>query len=99
MPIDKNRLRTELISSPQRHGRVDAELACRIRRRRHYAALVRLAADNHRLAFERWIVQLFHGDEERVHVDVEVGSHLRTHPAAVKVSRAFARMESLSASD
>ena len=33
-----------------------------------------LPADDDSLPFQRWIVQFFHGDEERIHVDVEDGA-------------------------
>src|SRR6185369_8927453 len=75
MPVDEDRLRTQFVSRPQRHGRVHAELARRIRCRRHHAPLVGFPTHYHRFALERRIEQLFHRDEERVHVEVEITSH------------------------
>ena len=47
-----------------------------------YGFLMPLAADHYRFALERWIEQLFDGDEECIHVDVEDGfdqiGHART---------------------
>ena len=51
------------------------ELAGCVGRCRYDAALVSLAADHHGFADERRVEELFHGDEEGVHVDVEVGGH------------------------
>jgi hypothetical protein len=56
---------------------VDAELSRRIRRGGDDAALIGASADDYGLAFQRWVVELFHGDEKRVHVDMEEGSHSR----------------------
>ena len=52
-----------------------AELARRVGRGGDHAALIGPSADHHGLALERRIVQLFHRDEERVHIDVEIGAH------------------------
>src|SRR5947209_13638007 len=65
-----------------------AELARFIRRGRDHAALVPLPANHHGLAFERRIEQLFHGDEECVHIHVKddsaCGGHLlKIHQTAV----------------
>ena len=83
--VDEDRLGAEFVGGPQGHGRVHAELARRVRCRRDHAALVGPPADHHRLAFERRIEQLFDGDEERVHVEMEVefhgpGSSREDHP-------------------
>ena len=53
MSVDENGLRTELGRGAQRHGRVHAELARRIRCGGDYAAFVALSADDHGLAFQR----------------------------------------------
>ncbi len=51
-----------------------SELARRIGGRGDHAALVALAADHDGFPFQRRIVELFHRDEEGVHVDVEDGA-------------------------
>ena len=71
MTLDKDRVRAELIRRPERQRGMDAELAGFVGRRRHHAALIALAADYHGLALERGIEQLFHGYEERIHIQVE----------------------------
>ncbi len=76
MSFEKDGLRTELGGRPQRHGGVHAKLAGFVTRGGADAALVALAADYNGLAFERWVVEFFHGDEEGVHVDVEDGAHV-----------------------
>ena len=75
MSVDEDGLRTEFVGSAQRHGGVDAELARRVGGGGDHAALMRLSADDDGLALERGIEELFDGDEEGVHVDVEVGPH------------------------
>ena len=75
MAIDEDRLRAQLVRGAQRHRRMHAELPRRIGRRRDHPALVRPSADHDRLAFQRRVEQLFHGHEERVHVDMEVSLH------------------------
>ncbi len=52
MAIDKNRLRTEFGGGPQGHGGVHSELARRVGCGRDDSALVALAADDYRLAFQ-----------------------------------------------
>ncbi len=74
MPINKNRLRTKFRGRPQRHGRVHAKLACRVRCGRDYAAFVALPAHHHRLAFQRRVKQFLDGDKEGVHIDVKDGA-------------------------
>ena len=78
MAVDEDGLRAESVGGAQRHGGVDAEFARGVGRGRDDAALVGLAADDHGLAFERGIEELFDGDEEGVHVDVEVSLHPRS---------------------
>ena len=73
--VDEDRLGAEFVGGPQGHGRVDSELAGRVRCRRDHAALIGPPADDHRFAFERGIEQLLDGDEERVHVEMEVELH------------------------
>ncbi len=76
MAVDEDGLRAEAGGGAQRHGGVDAEFARGVGSGRDHAALVGLSADYHGFAFERRIEELFDGDEEGVHVDVEVGLHL-----------------------
>ena len=73
--VDEDGLRAEAGGGAQRHGGVDSELARGIGRGRDDAALVGLSADDDGLADERGVEELFDGDEEGVHVDVEVGLH------------------------
>ena len=73
-PVDRQEhaLRAQAARRPQRHRRVDAELAGLVRRRGHDAALVRpAAADDHRPAAQLRPVALLDRREERVEVDVE----------------------------
>jgi hypothetical protein len=73
MAVDENRLRAEFGRGTQGHGGMDSELAGGIGGGGDYAALVALSADYDGLAFQGGIEELFHGDEEGVHVDVEDG--------------------------
>ena len=75
MAVHEDGLRAEPVGGAERHGGVDAELARGVGRGRDDAALIGLSADDHGLAFERRVEELFDGDEEGVHVDVEVGLH------------------------
>jgi hypothetical protein len=70
MSFDENGLGTELRSSAKRHGGVDAELAGGIRGGGDDAALIPLAADHDRLAFECRIEEFFHRYKEGIHVYV-----------------------------
>ena len=51
-----------------------AKFACGVRCRRDNAAFVALPSHDYGLAFERRVEELFHGDEEGVHIDVENGA-------------------------
>ena len=73
--VDEDGLRAQLVGGAQGHGGVDAELAGGVGGGGDDAALVGAASDDHGLAFERGIEELFHGHEEGVHVDVEVSPH------------------------
>ena len=73
--IDEYCVRAESRGRAQRHGRVDTELARGLGRGRDHTALVGLPANDHGLAHERGIEEFFDGDEEGVHVDVEIGPH------------------------
>ena len=68
------------VGGAERHGGVNSEFARGVGRGRDDAALIGLSTDDHGFAFERGIEELFDGDEEGVHVDVEVGLHLRDLP-------------------
>jgi hypothetical protein len=50
---------------------VDAEVARRVVGRGHDPALVRIAADDHRLAAEARAIPFFDGGVKRIHVDVQ----------------------------
>src|SRR5208337_2615196 len=56
---------------PQRHSRVHAKLARRVRCSRDHAPLVPLPAHHHRLAFQRRVKQFLDRHEEGVHIDVK----------------------------
>ena len=71
MAVHENGLGTKLGRGAQWHGGMHAKLAGFVRRRRNHAALVALSTDDDCLAYQFGIEQLFHGDEEGVHIDVE----------------------------
>jgi hypothetical protein len=73
MSVNKDRLRTKLGRRPQRHSGVHTKFARLIGSRRHYPTLVPLPANHYCFPLQRWIKQLFHRHEERVHVDVKNG--------------------------
>ena len=77
--IHEDGVRTELGRRAQRHGRMHAEFARFVGCSGDNTTLVALASDDHGFAFERGIEQLFHRDEERVHVDVKDGLAGRGH--------------------
>src|ERR1700677_610983 len=56
-----------------------SEFARFVRCRRNYAPLVALPSDDYGFALQRGIEQLFHRDEERVHIDVKDGFAGRGH--------------------
>jgi hypothetical protein len=89
MAIHKNRLRTEFRRGAQRHGRVHAKLARRVGGCRDHAALVALPAHYYRLAFQRWVKQFLHGDEEGVHIDVEDGAWGGAHRSAGRLHKVY----------
>ena len=74
MSVDEDGVRTHLGGGAQRHGGMHSEFASGIGRGRDDSAFVALASDYNGPAFERGIVQFFHGNEEGVHVDVEDGA-------------------------
>src|ERR1700722_12700382 len=76
--IHEDGLRAEARGGSQRHGGVDAELSRGIGRGRDDATLVGLSTDDDGLSLERRVEELFDGDEECVHVDVEIGLHCGT---------------------
>ncbi len=77
MAVHEDGVRAQTGGGAERHGGVHAELAGGVGGGRDNAALVGLPADDHGLAFERRVEELFDGDEEGVHVDVEVGFHVK----------------------
>ena len=85
--VDEDGLRAQLVRGAQRHGGVDAELPRRVGGSGDDAALVGTPADDHGLVLERGIVELFHRDEERVHIDVEDGLHgIMVPPRALRIN-------------
>src|SRR5437867_12002609 len=73
MTVHEDRAGAKLGCGSQGHGGMHAKFARFIRCCRNYSALVALASDYYCLPFQRGIVELFHGDEEGVHVNVEDG--------------------------
>ena len=71
--FEKHRLRTKLRRGAQRHRRVHAESPRFIARGGNHAALIALAADHNRQAFQIRPRQQLHRHEKCVHVDVENG--------------------------
>ena len=69
--IQINGVRTKPPSGAKRHGGMHAKLASFVASSRDDAALIRLPADDHRFAAQLRPLQQFHGDKERVHVDVQ----------------------------
>ena len=59
------------------HRGVDPERAGGVVRGRDDASSVRVPADDERLVAERGILELLHGREERVEVEVGEDSHVR----------------------
>src|SRR4029079_11812308 len=81
--IDKDSLRALLRGSPQRHCGMHSELARLVRRSGNNAAFPTLSANHDGLALQRRIKELFHRDEEGVHVDVEDDFGQRAHAQSV----------------
>src|SRR5208282_6933812 len=50
------------------------KFACLVRSGRNHAALMALAANHDSFAFQRRVREVFHRDEEGVHIDVEDGA-------------------------
>ena len=57
------------------HGGVDAEPACGVVRRRHDASALGVAADDERERAQARLLELLHGGEERVEVQVREDRH------------------------
>src|ERR1039457_4392966 len=74
--VHEDRLRAKLVCRAQRQRRMHAEFARRVGRRRYHPALIGPATYYHGPAHQRWIVELFHRYEERVHIDMEESAHL-----------------------
>jgi hypothetical protein len=62
---------------------MDAELARGVGGCGNDTAFVGPSADDDGLAFEGRVEELFHRDEEGIHIDVEVGSHAKRFPFMV----------------
>src|SRR5258708_39352438 len=77
MAIEKHGVRAQLGRGAERHGRVHAELTGFIRRGGNHAAFILLSAYHNGFALQLRIVELFHRDEEGVHVDVAADSRNR----------------------
>src|SRR5579863_2424386 len=73
MAVYEDGMRAKLGRRAQRHGRMNSKFTRFVGGSRDYAPLVALASHHHGFAFEGRIEQLFHRDEERVHVYVEDG--------------------------
>src|ERR1700680_3999381 len=79
MAIHEDSVRAELGRSAQGHGRMHAKFPRLVGCSRDHTALVALASDDDSLALQRGIKQLFHRDEESVHVDVKDSFDERGH--------------------
>jgi hypothetical protein len=53
---------------------MDAKLARLVRGGGDHAALIPLSANNNGFSFQRGVKEFFHGDKERVHIDMEDGA-------------------------
>jgi hypothetical protein len=71
--LKENGVRAQSSGCAQRHGRLNPEFSRLIARCRNYSALIRLPADDNRLAAQLRPIEEFDRDEKRVHVDVEDG--------------------------
>ncbi len=69
--VQKNGVRAKAAGGAQRHRRVNAVFACFVAGRGNYAALIGLPSDDHWFAAQLRALEQFHGDEKRVHIDVE----------------------------
>ena len=75
MSVNEHSMRAEFGRGAQRHGRMHAKLASRIRCGRDHAALIPLPSHDDSLPFQRRIKQLFHRHKESIHVDVKDSAH------------------------
>ncbi len=73
--VHEDGLRAKAGCGAEWHGGVNAEFSGGVGGGRDHTALVGLSTDDHGFAFERRIEEFFDGDEEGVHVYVEVGLH------------------------
>ena len=73
--LDEDGVGAEEARRAERHGGVDAVFAGLVAGGGDDTALVALAANDDGLAFEGRVEELFDGDEEGVHVEVEDGLH------------------------
>ncbi len=71
--FEKHRLRAKLCRGAQRHRRLHAESPRLVARGSDHAALIALTADHHGQALQFRPRQQLHGNEKRVHVDVQDG--------------------------
>jgi len=72
--VDEDGVRAHLGRGAQRHGGMHSEFSRFVGSRGDDSAFVALSTNDYGFAFQRRIVELFHGDEESVHVDVEDGA-------------------------
>src|SRR5579864_1287744 len=91
MAVNEDRLRAEFVGGAQRHGGMNPYLAGLVRSRRNHTAFVGASADDYSLAAQAGVEELFHRDEEGVHIDVEDsarGCGSRLHTRILASSRA-----------
>ena len=74
MAIDEDRLRAEFCRSPEGHGGMHTEFPSFVGCSRDYTSFISLSSNDNRLAFQRWVEQLFYRNEESVHVNVKDGA-------------------------
>src|SRR5437867_13425438 len=73
MTVHEDRAGAKLGCGSQGHSGMHTKFTRFIRCSRDYSTPVALASDYYCLPFQRSIVELFHGDEEGIHVDVDDG--------------------------
>jgi len=71
VPIEEDGVGTKAACGPERHRGMDPEFTRFVAGGRNDAALIRAAANDHRLATEIGALEEFDGDEEGVHIHVE----------------------------
>ncbi len=74
MSIDEDGVGALLGGGAKRHCRVNTEFTSFVGGGGDDSTLAALSADDDCLSLQRWVVELFYGDEEGVHIDVKDGA-------------------------